>query len=81
MLARLLLILVLFLVLINLLVKVVIPWRFRKMAEKMNNQDQKRGFFRNNNKEGKTTVQGNAKQNSGKYSDEGEYVDYEEIKD
>ena len=81
--ARLFLFVLVFIVLINLLVRYVLPWRIRKMANKMQNDlsNQQKDYERSKKKEGEVTIENNNPKNEKGFKSKGEYVDYEEVDD
>lgn len=78
------LIILLIVVFFNLIFRYLIPRRLRKMTENMKNAAEEKQEEYNNKgkKEGEVTInKKSTTKKSGKNSDKGEYVDYEEIND
>lgn len=82
--ARFILIVFVIIVIINLLVRVVLPWRLRKMAKRMQDQmnENQNRYNRSERKEGEVTVEKDKNTSNSKgFPTDGEYVDYEEVED
>lgn len=80
---RLLLLFFIFMFILFLLVRVLLPYKFRQLSKKMKEQaeEQQRAYKQSEKKEGEVTIDNPQKAKNRTSSSQGEYVDYEEIKD
>lgn len=83
MLLRLLFIFIIFIFIIYFLLRVVLPHKLRKMSRNMQNaaEEREREYRQRGKKEGDVTIETSGKSKSKRNDLDGEYVDYEEIKD